>query len=104
MTTPTIRRRQTDADRQINRLRNCMPERFNTYVKMHLSFLLDLDGAKLEEIIAEPQTEAPAPTKRKGSTPFSKKKSKDFIRLLQTQNFFPRENFHVYSTWYRPLA
>ncbi|KAK3094968.1 hypothetical protein FSP39_008441 [Pinctada imbricata] len=76
MSTPSVRRRQTDADRHVNRLRNSMPDRFNTLVKMHLSFLLDLDGSKLEEIIAEQQSEPLQTQKRKSSTPFSKRKSK----------------------------
>lgn len=52
-----------------------MPEKFSTLVKMHLSFLLDLDGAKLEEMFLETH-DKPEVTRRKPSTPFSKKKGK----------------------------
>ncbi|XP_069139032.1 rho GTPase-activating protein 19-like [Argopecten irradians] len=75
MSTPIVRRRQSEADKNVNRLRNCMPEKFSTLVKMHLSFLLDLDGSKLEDMFLE-STEKQEVTKRKPSTPFSKKKEK----------------------------
>ncbi|XP_021371940.1 rho GTPase-activating protein 19-like isoform X1 [Mizuhopecten yessoensis] len=75
MSTPIVRRRQSEAEKNVNRLRNCMPEKFSTLVKMHLSFLLDLDGTKLEEMFLE-TNEKHEITKRKPSTPFSKKKEK----------------------------
>ncbi|XP_052228848.1 rho GTPase-activating protein 19-like [Dreissena polymorpha] len=65
---------QTDAEKNVNRLRNVMPEKLATFCKMHLSFLLELDGSKLEEIFMEQGTTDCNSNKRKPSTPFSKKK------------------------------
>lgn len=50
-----------------------MPDKFRIMVQMHLSFILDLDGTKLEEMFTEPEKVEVIP-KRKSTTPFSKKK------------------------------
>lgn len=76
MSMSTIRRRHTEAERNVNRLRNCMPDKFTTLVKMHLSFMLDLDGSKFDEMFTDKSEKTEAPTKRKSSTPFSKKSHK----------------------------
>lgn len=73
MSTPAVRRRHTDADKLVNRLKNSMPDKFRIMVQMHLSFILDLDGTKLEEMFTEPEKVEVIP-KRKSTTPFSKKK------------------------------
>ncbi|KAH3785289.1 hypothetical protein DPMN_163374 [Dreissena polymorpha] len=51
-----------------------MPEKLATFCKIHLSFLLELDGSKLEEIFAEQGTNDLNANKRKLSMPFSRKK------------------------------
>ena len=48
--------RRSASQRIVNRLRNTNPEKFCTMCKMHLSFLLDLSGASLEELLSEPHT------------------------------------------------
>ncbi|XP_048745144.1 rho GTPase-activating protein 19-like isoform X3 [Ostrea edulis] len=75
MSTPAIRRRHTDADKLVNRLKNSMPDKFRVMVQMHLSFILDLNGSKLEEMFKEPE-KVEVVSKRKSATPFSKKKDK----------------------------
>ncbi|XP_067657949.1 rho GTPase-activating protein 19-like [Haliotis asinina] len=76
LTMSTVRRRQTEAEKNLNRLRSVRPEKLSAMCKMHLSFLLDLDGAKLEELSSE-TTDNNKPDKKRGcSTPFSKKKGK----------------------------
>ncbi|XP_052703062.1 rho GTPase-activating protein 19-like isoform X3 [Crassostrea angulata] len=75
MSTPAVRRRHTDADKLVNRLKNSMPDKFRIMVQMHLSFILDLDGTKLEEMFTEPEKVEAVP-KKKSATPFSKKKEK----------------------------
>lgn len=75
MSTPAIRRRHTDADKLVNRLKNSMPDKFRVMVQMHLSFILDLNGSKLEEMFKEPE-KVEVVSKRKSATPFSKKKGK----------------------------
>ena len=77
MSTPSFRLRQSEAQKNVCRLRNCMPEKFQTLVRMHLSFLLDLDGSKLDEMFSETKPfERTEQRKSKSSTPFSRKKSK----------------------------
>lgn len=78
MSTPAVRRRHTDADKLVNRLKNSMPDKFRIMVQMHLSFILDLDGTKLEEMFTEPEKVEAVP-KRKSTTPFSKKKGEFMI-------------------------
>lgn len=73
MSTPATCRRRTDPDKLVNRLKNSMPDKFRVMVQMHLSFILDLDGSKLEEMFTEPEKVDPV-LKRKSATPFSKKK------------------------------
>lgn len=51
-----------------------MPEKFATLCKMHLSFLLDLDGSKLEDMFGETEEQEPKKKTGKCGTPFSKKK------------------------------
>lgn len=68
-----VRRIQTEAEKNVNRLRNCMPEKLTTFCKMHLSFLLELDGSKLEELFDTHHTDFNA-NKKKNATPFSSKK------------------------------
>nr|XP_022336337.1 rho GTPase-activating protein 19-like isoform X2 [Crassostrea virginica] len=75
MSTPATCRRRTDPDKLVNRLKNSMPDKFRVMVQMHLSFILDLDGSKLEEMFTEPEKVDLVP-KRKSATPFSKKKDK----------------------------
>ncbi|XP_052224899.1 rho GTPase-activating protein 19-like [Dreissena polymorpha] len=53
-----------------------MPEKLATFCKIHLSFLLELDGSKLEEIFAEQGTNDLNANKRKLSMPFSRKKDR----------------------------
>lgn len=55
-----------------------MPDKFRIMVQMHLSFILDLDGTKLEEMFTEPEKVEAVP-KRKSATPFSKKKGEFMI-------------------------
>lgn len=74
MSTTDLRRRQTEAEKNVNRLRNCMPEKLTTFCKMHLSFLLELDGSKLEEMFLEPVAIETPVSKKKNATPFSSKK------------------------------
>lgn len=69
-----VRRIQTEAEKNVNRLRNCMPEKLTTFCKMHLSFLLELDGSKLEEMFMDSKTTDFNANKKKNSTPFSSKK------------------------------
>ncbi|XP_052771503.1 rho GTPase-activating protein 19-like isoform X1 [Mya arenaria] len=69
--------RPTEAERGVVRLRNVMPEKLTTFCKMHLSFLLELDGHKLEEIFHNPATTTDLDAnKKKATTPFSKKKER----------------------------
>lgn len=89
MSTPAVRRRHTDADKLVNRLKNSMPDKFRIMVQMHLSFILDLDGTKLEEMFTEPEKVEAVP-KRKSTTPFSKKKGEFMI-----EKFWKYQ--HVYS-------
>ncbi|KAK3598442.1 hypothetical protein CHS0354_014064 [Potamilus streckersoni] len=74
MSLSDLRHRQTEAERNVNRLRNCLPEKLETFCKMHLSFLLDLSGTKLEELFGDNSSRHIEPIKKKASTPFSKKK------------------------------
>ncbi|XP_061192954.1 rho GTPase-activating protein 19-like isoform X1 [Saccostrea echinata] len=83
MSTPVVRRRHTDADKLVNRLKNAMPDKFQVMVQMHLSFILDLSGSKLEEMFKEPEKVDAVP-KRKSATPFSKKKDKHASALFGT--------------------
>ena len=77
-----VRRIQTEAEKNVNRLRNCMPEKLTTFCKMHLSFLLELDGSKLEELFDTRTTDLNA-NKKKNSTPFSsKKKGKQLMSIF----------------------
>ncbi|XP_063432018.1 rho GTPase-activating protein 19-like isoform X1 [Mytilus trossulus] len=76
MSTPSLRLRQSEAQKNICRLRNCMPEKFQTLVRMHLSIHLDLDGSKLDEMFSESKpVERTETRQKKSSTPFSRKKS-----------------------------
>ncbi|KAL4231843.1 Rho GTPase-activating protein 19 [Mactra antiquata] len=68
------RRSQTEAEKNINRLRNCMPEKLKTFCKMHLSFLLELDGSKLEDLFVDSPALESFNRKKNVSTPFSAKK------------------------------
>ncbi|KAL3864614.1 hypothetical protein ACJMK2_006279 [Sinanodonta woodiana] len=74
MSISDLRHRQTEAERNVNRLRNCLPEKLETFCKMHLSFLLDLSGTKLEELFGDNSSRHSDSIKKKASTPFSKKK------------------------------
>ncbi|XP_053407003.1 rho GTPase-activating protein 19-like isoform X2 [Mercenaria mercenaria] len=74
MSAPDVRRSQTEAEKNVNRLRNCMPEKLMTFCKMHLSFLLELDGSKLEEMFMESSSVDCNANKKKNATPFSTKK------------------------------
>lgn len=74
MSTSDIRRSQTEAEKNVNRLRNCMPEKLATFCKMHLSFLLELDGAKLEELFLDSSSIDVNANKKKNATPFSARK------------------------------
>lgn len=56
---------QDELRRQVTRLKNCDAAKFKTLCHMHLSFLLDLDGASFEDFLNEDQ-------------PDSKKKSHNF--------------------------
>ena len=47
--TPT--RDPAETERLVNRLKNSNPDKFESMVKMHLSFLLDLSGSQLEEFL-----------------------------------------------------
>jgi len=77
MSTPTLRLRQSEAQKNVCRLRNSMPEKFQTLVRMHLSFLLDLDGDKLDNMFSGTKVvDRVEQRKCKSSIPFSKKKSK----------------------------
>ena len=78
MSASDLRRRQTEAEKNVNRLRNCMPEKLETFCKMHLSFLLELDGSKLEEMFLQPSFTDNNNNKKKSATPFSKKKGRHF--------------------------
>lgn len=69
MSTSTLRRRQTEAEKNVVRLQNIMPDRFISICRMHLSFILDLDGDGLEELLSDSYKD-----KKKPFTPFSKKK------------------------------
>ncbi|ESO93062.1 hypothetical protein LOTGIDRAFT_119952 [Lottia gigantea] len=85
MSNSTIRRRQTEAEKNINRLRNVMPDKYMELCLMHLSFLLDLDGSKLEEL-SETESKTDSKKDKKGcSTPFSKKKDKNLFGSPITQ-------------------
>ena len=76
LTMSTVRRRQTEAEKNLNRLRSVRPEKLAALCRMHLSFILDLDGDKLEELS---ETNDNKPDKKRGcSTPFSKKKGNLF--------------------------
>lgn len=74
MSASDVRRSQTEAEKNVNRLRNCMPEKLTTFCKMHLSFLLELDGSKLEEMFLDSAGTDCNSNKRKNATPFSAKK------------------------------
>ncbi|KAL5022010.1 hypothetical protein ScPMuIL_001165 [Solemya velum] len=76
MSSATLWRQQTEAEKNVHRLRNCMPEKFATLCRMHLSFLLDLDGSKLEDMFGETDKQEPNRKMGKCSTPFSKKKDR----------------------------
>ena len=80
MSASDLRRRQTEAEKNVNRLRNCMPEKLMTFCKMHLSFLLELDGSKLEEMFLDSPI-SDAVNKKKTATPFSTKKKGTFLRV-----------------------
>ncbi|XP_050397345.1 rho GTPase-activating protein 19 [Patella vulgata] len=83
MSNTIVRRRQTEAEKNINRLRNVMPNKYTELCLMHLSFLLDLDGSKLEDL---GDTEPKQDNKKRGcSTPFSKKKEKTLFGSPITQ-------------------
>ena len=45
--------------RLVNRLRNTNPAKFRSYVMMHLSFLLDLPDAQLEQFLSEKSSGTP---------------------------------------------
>lgn len=74
MSTSDVRRSQTEAEKNVNRLRNCMPEKLATFCKMHLSFLLELDGAKLEELFLDSSSIDVNANKKKNAAPFSARK------------------------------
>lgn len=76
MSESDVFRRRTAAEKNVNRLRNCMPEKLNTFCKMHLSFILELDGSKLEEMFLDGDTEQCE--KKKNVTPFSVKKKERY--------------------------
>ena len=61
--------------RQVTRLRNADSAKFRTLCHMHLSFLLDLDGASLEDILSE-DCEAKGAKKSHNFPHFGRKKSK----------------------------
>ena len=82
MSASDLRRRQTEAEKNVNRLRNCMPEKLETFCKMHLSFLLELDGSKLEEMFLEPTFTDNNNNRKKATTPFSKKKGRVLLHML----------------------
>ena len=85
MSASDLRRRQTEAEKNVNRLRNCMPEKLETFCKMHLSFLLELDGSKLEEMFLEPtftDNNNNNNNRKKATTPFSKKKGRVLLYWL----------------------
>ena len=85
MSASDLRRRQTEAEKNVNRLRNCMPEKLETFCKMHLSFLLELDGSKLEEMFLEPtftDNNNNNNNRKKATTPFSKKKGRGLLLRL----------------------
>lgn len=76
MSTPTLRLGQSEAQKNVCRLRNCMPEKFQTLVRMHLSFLLNLDGDKLDNMFSGTKlVDRVEQRKCKSSTPFYRKKS-----------------------------
>ena len=81
MSASDLRRRQTEAEKNVNRLRNCMPEKLMTFCKMHLSFLLELDGSKLEEMFLD-SPNSDAVNKKKTATPFSTKKKGIFSHVI----------------------
>ncbi|XP_041368913.1 rho GTPase-activating protein 19-like isoform X2 [Gigantopelta aegis] len=76
MSSSTVRRRQTEAEKNVNRLRSVMPEKLAAMCKMHLSFLLDLSGSKLDEL---QDGETKHEKKRGCSTSSSKKKDKNLF-------------------------
>ncbi|XP_060575302.1 rho GTPase-activating protein 19-like [Ruditapes philippinarum] len=83
MSASDVRRGQTEAEKNVNRLRNCMPEKLMTFCKMHLSFLLELDGSKLEDMFMDSTAVDCNANKKKATTPFStKKKGKNNIRFI----------------------
>ena len=90
MSASDLRRRQTEAEKNVNRLRNCMPEKLETFCKMHLSFLLELDGSKLEEMFLEPTFTDNNNNRKKATTPFSKKKGRVLLHWI----FFFRSWHH----------
>ena len=48
----------------MNRLKNTNTEKFQTMCKMHLSFLLDLPGASLEDLMGEGSSSSPGPSEQ----------------------------------------
>ena len=69
--------RVSEGERGVVRLRNVMPDKLTTFCKMHLSFLLELDGHKLEEIFHDASATTDInQNRRKATTPFSKKKGR----------------------------
>ncbi|KAL3864607.1 hypothetical protein ACJMK2_006272 [Sinanodonta woodiana] len=67
-------RHQMEAERNINRLRNCLPEKLEAFCKLHLTLLLDRSVKELEELFGESSSKHKTPIKKKVPTPFSKKK------------------------------
>ncbi|XP_074642304.1 rho GTPase-activating protein 19-like [Tubulanus polymorphus] len=78
----------TELERGVNRLRNTNPDKFQSMCKMHLSFLLDLSGASLEEFLSEPDddssdqnqsstSKSSSKTSKSFTTPFQKRKNKN---------------------------
>ena len=99
MSASDLRRRQTEAEKNVNRLRNCMPEKLETFCKMHLSFLLELDGSKLEEMFLEPTftDNNNNNNRKKATTPFSKKKGRVLLHRLFLDHFLFLDNIEKFN-------
>lgn len=66
----------SESERLVNRLKNTNLEKFHTLCKMHLSFLLDMPGASLEQFLGELEVgTALSADKRPNFLHFGKKKS-----------------------------
>ncbi|KAL3864167.1 hypothetical protein ACJMK2_005873 [Sinanodonta woodiana] len=69
-----LRRQQMEAERNITRLRNCLPDKLEAFCKLHMSILLDRSVKELEELFGESSSKRKTPIKKKVLTLFSKKK------------------------------